>query len=167
MALQSSVPNSYKCTYTCIFPIFCICCQKASRSWTFVIISCDIEQDHAEIFMYLFQILLDDVKVSEQLLDLVFYSLVILCTYSKVVFPLTWIFYLYVSILTVLRIIYRYLKFSGFKWYGPFAFYSGCFQSLLIDCLYIFTMAWACSSFACILQGNILCMNSTGPSCRN
>ncbi|XP_060179182.1 nodulin homeobox isoform X1 [Lycium barbarum] len=30
------------------------------------------------------QILLDDVKVSEQLLDLVFYSLVILCTYSKV-----------------------------------------------------------------------------------
>ncbi|XP_049407586.1 nodulin homeobox isoform X3 [Solanum stenotomum] len=30
------------------------------------------------------QILLDDVKVSEQLLDLVFYSLVILCTYRKV-----------------------------------------------------------------------------------
>ncbi|KAJ8543338.1 hypothetical protein K7X08_005861 [Anisodus acutangulus] len=30
------------------------------------------------------QILFDDVKVSEQLLDLVFYSLVILCTYSKV-----------------------------------------------------------------------------------
>lgn len=30
------------------------------------------------------QILLDDVKVSEQLLDLVFYSLVVLCTYRKV-----------------------------------------------------------------------------------
>ncbi|KAK4357315.1 hypothetical protein RND71_022925 [Anisodus tanguticus] len=40
----------------------------------------DLESRHPKIE----QILLDDMKVSQQLLDLVFYSLVILCTYSKV-----------------------------------------------------------------------------------
>lgn len=61
--------------------------ENVSRSWTISYCMLWQKKAHAEICIYLFQILLDDVKVSEQLLDLVFYSLVVLCTYRKVVFP--------------------------------------------------------------------------------
>ena len=105
-------------------------------------------------FCLYIQVLLDDVKVSEQLLDLVFYLLIVLSGYGQV-FVNTFFWGFTSQTLNVYEGYFCYVGKSYFMFSVTCAFSTGSIQSTFIVRMYIFAMARSCSSIACSSQGTI------------
>lgn len=97
---------------------------------------------------FLLQILLDDVKVSEHLLDLVLYLLIVLGGHIQVILcSLPCGLYLLVTLLTK-TLIYDVGK-QCLKPCTTFAFRISCLQSVFIDRMHFFSVARSCLRFSC------------------